>query len=62
MLHLFDTRTISNKTIKKCIDEKIIIPFRDEGVYRYRRKIHGRFQIQVIHDIIYRLNKIPKRF
>lgn len=57
--YAFDAYNISNKTIKKYIDEKIIIPFKDQFT-----DSEGRFMELniVLHDIIYRLNKIPKDF
>ena len=57
--YLFDAYNISNKTIKKYIDEKIIIPFRDEFTENEERFMELNM---VLHDIIYRLNKIPKDF
>ena len=57
--YLFDARTISNKSIKKYIDEKIIKPFIDEFTETEERFMELNI---VIHDIIYRLNKIPKDF
>ena len=57
--YLFDARVISNKNIKSYIDEKIIIPFKDEFTETEDRFMELN---AVIHDIIYRLNKIPKDF
>lgn len=57
--YLFDARKISNKYIKKYIDEKIIIPFRDQFTDTDERFMELN---AVLHDIIYRLNKIPKDF
>jgi hypothetical protein len=57
--YLFDARKISNKYIKKYIDEKIIIPFRDQFTDTDERFMELN---SVLHDIIYRLNKIPKDF
>ena len=57
--YLFDAYNISNKSIKKYIDEKIIEPFRDEFTDTEERFMELNM---VLHDIIYRLNKIPKDF
>ncbi len=57
--YLFDARQISNKSIKKYIDEKIIIPFREEFTDTEDRFMELN---SVLHDILYRLNKIPKDF
>ena len=57
--YLFDARKISNKYIKSYIDEKIIIPFRDQFTDTEERFMELNL---VLHDIIYRLNKIPKDF
>ena len=57
--YLFDARKVSNKYIKKYIDEKIIIPFKDQFTDTEERFMELNI---VIHDIIYRLNKIPKDF
>ena len=54
--YLFDARNISNKTIKKYIDDKIIIPFINDFTETEERFMELNI---VIHDIIYRLNKIP---
>ena len=57
--YLFDARKISNKYIKKYIDDKIIIPFKDQ----FTETEESFMELNVvIHDIIYRLNKIPKDF
>ena len=57
--YIFDVANISNKSIKKYIDEKIIIPFRDDFTDTDERFMELN---AVLHDIIYRLNKIPKDF
>ena len=57
--HLFDARTISNNSIKKYIDEKIIIPYKDQFTDTEERFMELNM---ALHDIIYRLNKIPKDF
>ena len=57
--YLFDARKISNKYIKSYIDEKIILPFRDQFTDTEERFMELN---SVLHDIIYRLNKIPKDF
>ena len=57
--YLFDARKISNKYIKKNIEEKIIIHFRDQFTDTDERFMELN---AVLHDIIYRLNKIPKDF
>jgi hypothetical protein len=57
--YLFDARKISNKYIKQYIDEKIITPFKDQFTDTEERFMELNI---VIHDIIYRLNKIPKDF
>jgi len=57
--YLFDARKISNKYIKQYIDEKIIIPFKDQ----FTETEEGFMELNIVlHDIIYRLNKIPKDF
>lgn len=57
--YLFDAYNISTKSIKKYIDEKIIEPFRDDFTESEERFMQLNI---VLHDIIYRLNKIPKDF
>ena len=57
--YLFDAFNISNRSIKKYIDEKIIEPFRDDFTDTEERFMELNI---VLHDIIYRLNKIPKDF
>ena len=57
--YLFDARKISNKYIKKYIDEKIIIPFKEQFTDTEERFMELNI---VLHDIIYRLNKIPRDF
>lgn len=57
--YLFDAFNISNKSIKKYVDEKIIEPFRDDFTDTEERFMELNI---VLHDIIYRLNKIPKDF
>lgn len=57
--YLFDAYNISNKSIKKYIDSKIIEPFRDQFTDTEERFMELNI---VLHDIIYRLNKIPKDF
>lgn len=57
--YLFDAYNISNMSIKQYINEKIIIPFRDEFTDTEERFMELNM---VLHDIIYRLNKIPKDF
>ena len=57
--YLFDARNISNRTIKKYIDEKIIIPFKEDFTDTEVRFMELN---NVLHDIIYRLNKIPRDF
>lgn len=57
--YLFDASQTNNKTIKKYIDNKIIIPFIDD--FSKDEDEFMRFNI-VLHDVIYRLNKIPKDF
>lgn len=57
--YLFDAYNISNKSIKKYIDNKIIEPFRDQFTDTEERFMELNI---VLHDIIYRLNKIPKDF
>ena len=57
--YIFDANNISNKTIKKYIDEKIIIPFRDQFTENEESFMELNM---VLHDILYRLNKIPKDF
>lgn len=57
--YLFDAYNISNKSIKKYIDSKIIEPFRDQFTNTEERFMELNI---VLHDIIYRLNKIPKDF
>ena len=57
--YLFDAKEISNKKIKKYIDEKIIVPFIDQFTDTEERFMELN---SVLHDIIYRLNKIPRDF
>lgn len=57
--YIFDAYNISNKNIKKYIDEKIIVPFKEEFTDTEERFMELNI---VLHDIIYRLNKIPRDF
>lgn len=57
--HLIDARKINNKIIKKYIDDNIIIPYIDEFTKTEEDFIKLN---EVIHNIIYRLNRIPKDF
>lgn len=57
--YLFDGSQTNNKNIKKYIDEKIIKPFISD--FTSDEEDFMRFNI-VLHDVIYRLNKIPKDF
>lgn len=57
--HLIDARKINNKLIKKYIDNNIIIPYIDEFTETEEKFIQLN---EVIHNIIYRLNRIPKDF
>ena len=47
------------KQSKKYIDEKIIVPFKDDFTDTEERFMELNI---VLHDIIYRLNKIPRDF
>ena len=55
--YIFDAYNISNRTIKKYIDEKILVPFKEDFTDTEVRFMELN---NVLHDIIYRLNKIPK--
>lgn len=57
--YLIDARKINNKLIKKYIDDNIIIPYIDEFTKTEEDFIKLN---EVIHNIIYRLNRIPKDF
>lgn len=57
--HLIDARKINNKLIKEYIDNNIIIPYIDEFTETEEKFIQLN---EVIHNIIYRLNRIPKDF
>ena len=57
--HLIDAKKINNKIIKKYIDDNIIIPYIDEFTKTEEDFIKLN---EVIHNIIYRLNRIPKDF
>lgn len=57
--YLFEAYNINNKLIKKYMDEKIILPFREEFTDTEERFM---FFNKVLHDVIFRLNKIPRDF
>lgn len=57
--YLFDARKMSNKEIKKYIDNKIIIPFID--IFTETEELFMKLN-NVLHNIIYRLCKIPRDF
>lgn len=57
--YFFDAYNINNGLIASYINEKIIIPFKDQ--FTDTEEDLMKFNI-VLHDIIYRLNKIPKDF
>lgn len=57
--YLFDAYNINNNAISKYINEKIIIPYRD--IFTETEELIMKLNI-VLHDLIFRLNKIPKDF
>ena len=57
--HLIDASKINNKLITDYINNNIIIPYKDEFTETEEKFIQLN---EVIHNIIYRLNKIPKDF
>ena len=59
MNHLIDAKKINNKLITEYINNNIIIPYRDEFTETEEKFIKLN---EIIHNIIYRLNKIPRDF
>lgn len=57
--YLFDASKTNNRTISAYINNKIIIPFKEQ--FTETEEDFMRLNI-VLHDIIFRLNKIPKDF
>lgn len=57
--HLIDAKKINNKLIANYINNNIIIPYRDEFTETEEKFIELN---EIIHNIIYRLNKIPRDF